>query len=376
MKLRLEPVRRVLGLALFRPHIENGLSVAAGIALIGTGAGLALGVGPAVAIGSGALCVSIVDQPGPISEKPTFLTAAVIATVLATALVGIARVTPETMALAIAVTGFAAGLMSAYGKRAIGLGVAMFLAFVFAMGTPASGFESTLQRLALFTAGAVAYALYAWATALYFVDRERRLLLAETMRGFAAYLRAKATLFDPDSDRTTAFAALIESHTALADQIQVARDAMYGKHFNRFHARRVDALIALVDAYEAVLSSDADIETLRRSNHHHLLRRLRSFSALLAADIDQLAFALRAPQATTERRQHDEAAKAIEAEIRRLERAASGNDAEQHTIAAFRSTAEKLVQASGRIVARSPRGSISCPSCRAASAASPSCATR
>ncbi len=349
MKPRLEPVGRALGLALFRPHVENGLSVAAGIALLGMAAGLLLGITTAAAIGTGALCVSIVDQPGPLSEKPVFLSAAVVATTLATALVGVARSSPATMALAIALTGFAAGLMSAYGKRAIGLGVAMFLAFVFAMGTPASDLAALLQRLALVAIGAVFYALYAWVTALVFADRERRLLLAEAMRGFAAFLRAKADLFDPGKDATQAFRALIESHATLVDQLQTARDAMFGRHEGRYRTRRVDALIALLDAFEAVLSSDADIETLRRSSHHHLMRRMRALCTILAADVERLTLALRAPEQATAPSVHAQALKAIEEETKRLEHGAAGNDAETQVVVAFRATAEKLAQAAERI---------------------------
>ncbi len=51
------------------------------------------------------------------------------------------------------------------------------------------------------------YALYAGVFALAFDDRARRLLLAEAMRGFATYLRAKAALYNPDTDGPGRFAA-------------------------------------------------------------------------------------------------------------------------------------------------------------------------
>lgn len=106
MSPRIETFRRAVGLALFRPHFESGLSVAAGMTLLGFGSGALLGVAPAVAIGSGALCVSILDQPGPIREKPRYLPIAVVATTLVSGLVDIARGSHWLLAFTIALIGY------------------------------------------------------------------------------------------------------------------------------------------------------------------------------------------------------------------------------------------------------------------------------
>ena len=54
-------------------------------------------------------------------------------------------------------------------------------------------------------------------------------------------------------------------------------------------ARWAAALIALLDGFETMLSSDADIETLRTSDHRHLMRRLHALTADLAEDVRLLA---------------------------------------------------------------------------------------
>ncbi len=97
-----------------------------------------------------------------------------------------------------------------------------------------------------------------------FDDRSRRLLLAEAMHAFAAYLRAKAALYNPDATGPAAFRALIDAHATLADRLQAARDSLFARRKHRMQLKRIDTLIALLDAFETVLSSDADIETLAR----------------------------------------------------------------------------------------------------------------
>ena len=75
--------------------------------------------------------------------------------------------------------------------------------------------------------------------------------------------RPRSTI--PDTNGPAAFRALIDAHAALADRLQVARDNLFARRSHRMQLKRIDTLIALLDAFETVLSSDADIEILRAS---------------------------------------------------------------------------------------------------------------
>lgn len=333
--------------AVFRPHIENGISVACGVAVSGIAVGSWLGLVPGIAAATGALCVSVADQPDPLNEKPRALIGALVLAVAVTLLALAAKPSPWTLAAATALVGLWAGLISAYGKRGLTLGVVTVLAFVLAMGSETVGWAAIFLHLGLFAAGAVFYAGFALASAWLFDRRVRRLLLSEAMHAFTAFLRAKARLFDPDADASAAFAALIESHAATVERMQIARDAIYARDGTPWQRRQVRALIALLDGFETILSSDADIETLRDSRHRHLLRRLRAFALALADDIVVLAAAL--DEGGVAVGAHGDARDAIAAEISRLAKAAQGNDDELKAIVAFRATADKLAQAAERI---------------------------
>src|SRR5580698_2775958 len=79
-------IPRAAALAMFRIHIENGLSVAAGVGLTGALAGWVLGFDAAIAAATGAVCVSISDQPDPLRLKPWILGWALVIAVFFTAL--------------------------------------------------------------------------------------------------------------------------------------------------------------------------------------------------------------------------------------------------------------------------------------------------
>ena len=224
---------RSISLAVFRAHIENGLSVAIGVGLTGVSIGWGLGFNAAVAAASGAVCVSISDRNDPLRNKPWIIGFAFLSTVVFTALSGFARFNTTAFILATAFVGLWAGLISAYGKWVMSLAMTSVLAFVFAMGQSFATRSDVGDHLMLTVLGAFGYMVYAVVIAWLFDDRGRRLLLAEAMHAFAAYLRAKAALYNPDTAGHGAFRALIDAHAALADRLQAARDSLFARRTHR-----------------------------------------------------------------------------------------------------------------------------------------------
>jgi len=339
---------RTLHPLLYRPHLENGFAVAAGVSLAGLAAGVPFGLAAGVAAATGALCASIVDQPDPLNDKPQVLAAAMVMACIATAATLLARGTLWGEFAVTAGIGIWAGLISAYGKRGVGLGVVTVLAFVLALAADAESTAAMAIRLALFVAGAAIYAAYALSFAVMFDERVRRLLMAEALRSFAAYLRAKAALFEDGRDGAAAFAAMIEAHAAAVERMQIARDAIYERTAKPWQHRQARALVALLDAFETILSSDADIEILQTSQHRHLMRRLHAMTLALAEDVERLALA---PAEVLKIEPHTRERDAIAAEIARVAPSSAGNETELLAIAAFRSTSDKLAQSALRIAA-------------------------
>ncbi len=332
----------------YRPHIENGFSVAAGVSLAGLAVGVPFGLVAGISAATGALCVSIADQPDALGDKPRALLAALV---MATVATGLSLLAKPVLWLEFAVTaaaGMWAGLISAYGKRAVGLGVVTILAFVLTLGADIGSRAEMLAHLLLFAGGGAFYAAYAWLFAWLFDARVRRLLMAEALRAFAGYLRAKAQLFDPDADSAKAFAGMIEAHAAAVERMQIARDAIYARTATAWQQHQARALIALLDAFETILSSDADIEILQASKHRHLMRRLRALTLALAEDAERLALM---PTAVVDIEPHVKEREAIAAEIARVAPSAGGDAEALQEIAAFRSTADKLSQSARRVAA-------------------------
>jgi uncharacterized membrane protein YccC len=338
---------RSVSLAVFRAHIENGLSVAVGVGLTGLAVGAGLGFPAAVAAASGAVCVSIADRTDPLRLKGWIMGYAFAGTVIFTALSAFSRFSPTAFIAATALTGLCAGLISAYGRWALSLAMTCVLAFVFAMGQHFATPSDAGDHLMLTTCGALLYTTYAVMVAWLYDDRGRRLLLAEAMRAFADYLRAKAALYNPDAQGPAALRAVIDTHATLADRLQTARDSLFARRAHRMQLKRIDTLIALLDAFETVLSSDADSETLRHAPQRDLMWRLNAFVHQMADEVERLVLALRFRHGHAAPLPHGEEARQLTAAVEEA-RAAAPDDPVIH---AFIATSNKLVLADGYIAA-------------------------
>ncbi len=340
-----KPLSRRLGLALFRLHIENGLAVALGMLVVGVAFYIAFGLSVTVLAYTGALCASIVDQPSRFSIKPPIFIGAVILTSTISLLASLTDGAPVALGILIAALSFGTALISAYGRRALGLGVTAVLALVLGISGQKEGLATALAETGIFAAGGAAYALYALIAGALLDDRNRRVVLGEALRAFSAYVRAKAPLLDPGEKSSAALRQLIEAHGVLTENFQVARDMIYAGRMTPRRAHYAEALTTLVDCFEQILSSDADIDILRRSSHRHLLRRLRALTAGFADDVEILIVTLAAPGASIEPGDHHVQLHDIGQEIARLEATPPANADEEIARAAFRSTHTKLLRA-------------------------------
>jgi uncharacterized membrane protein YccC len=344
----LSDFHRRVGHSLFRLHIENGLAVTVAMAVVVVGGGILFGREVMALGATGALYASVVDQPGPLDLKARIFALDIAAAAIVTLLVSLTGGIPWLLGPLILVMGFATGMLVAYGKRAVGLGVAAVLALLFGMATHRAPFEIQLVHTAIFAGGGVGYALSAMLLNWILDDRIRQLYLGEALLALSRYIAAKAMLYDLNVKQKDALAALVNAHADLVDRLQAARDMIFSGRRTDRRARWIASLIALLDAFDTVLSSDADIETLRTSSHHHLMRRLHALIVSLANDVHALGLDFVSPARDTDLTNRSEQLKAAGEEIARIAKSLAGGP-EPADVFAFRATWHKLTQTSGRL---------------------------
>lgn len=301
----------------FRNHVENGISVSLCLAAVVMAAAVVAGTEAAVFAAIGALCVSIVDQPGPLPTKLRMLAAALVASTTISLLAGLASKSPPAMAGVVMLTSLGLALATAFGRPALMLAITGVLALIIGMAIPASGPAAAARNAGLFFVGGAGYSLLALAMSWLLDDRNRRMFLNEALLAFATYLRARAGLYDRHVPTETALAAVIDAHGALMDRIQAARDMIFTGAPGAKRHKWIGGMLALLDLYEAVLSSDADWEALRAAPDDTALQTFSSLTRTMAADVEAVAYALVSSGAAGPARDHTEALAALDAALAR-----------------------------------------------------------
>jgi uncharacterized membrane protein YccC len=349
----------------FRHHIENGISVGLCMAAVGIGFWVGMGVEASVLAATGAFCVSIVDQPGPLAGKAPVFLAAIVASGAVSFLAGFAGGHVWALGAVVAAMSIGVGLASAYGRAALMLGIAGVLSLVLGMAIPAGNTAAVIRNGTLFVAGSVAYAILALAAALLFDDRNRRMFLNEALLAFASYLAARAVLYDSATPIPAALRELIEAHGMLMERLQAARNAIFTGRQTHRRRRWIAAMLALLDAYEAVLAGDADWEILRREAGAEVLAEIAALIRANAAETEAVGLALVAPSAGASSSADRAAASRLAELDAALARLRQAGETEQ--AASLSATRDKLAETIrrlarlGEIVAGSGAGAATLP---------------
>lgn len=325
---------------LFGQHILSGLAVSTGVGVVTALASACFGFSEGMIAGSGAICVSIGDQPNPLPIKAKILPLAWTIAVVASFSAALSAHAPWLEGLTVIIFGFIAGMILGWGRWAIPLSILTMMSIVFTLGAPIAGPHAALRYEVLFASGGGGYMLVALLVTYLLDAGARRLAVGECLREFAAYLRAVAGFYDSDTDPVSVYVRVVEQQAALSDHLQTARMLVFSGRRSDVALRLAAALILLLDSLEAIVSSNADHAPSRLTAvASPLASQIAGLSRLLATDLDHLALYLLAGQNNLSLPDRQAALAQIGEEITRLN-ANAGID--QRTFRAARMTRSRF----------------------------------
>lgn len=284
--------------ALPAQQLLSGATAAIGVAIVALAAALWLGPSAAAVVAVGATCISIVDTPVPHDYKRAAFLIAIVFDSLATLAIGLAGHNPLLQGLVVAVTSLTAAMLSIYGKTTLALCMSMVLSVVFALGVEiAPGMGAVYHALLVF-GGAVGYAAFGLAASHLLEERHKQIALTGALEAFADYIRAKAMLYDSRVGIENGYAGMIERQVTLMERVENARNLLF-RHMQAVRQRQMAAaLIAALDAFETILSSQTDYWLLQRQfsarrDSGAVLNRIRIGVLHLATLVDDIAEEIR-----------------------------------------------------------------------------------
>jgi len=277
------------------PHVLNGLTVALGIGLAQVSL-LALGpAGAAQAASAGAVYASLphlVDRAGRSARRA--LAGGVIGSATATLVAAIAPV-PWLLDFGIGLLVFAAMMTMAWGQRAGPISFTVVLAIVFSLAAPHH--MPLPHELGWTLAGATLYATWAYVSTRLLEPRYRTLAIARAIGTSARLLVSRASVLETpvqaDEEASTRWAQ-IDGETALATQLQSARDLVFTERERSDRLDHMQLLVRATELRDLLLTSRLDLDLLGEDDvayeiRHRLAASLRENAAALRAIESALA---------------------------------------------------------------------------------------
>ncbi len=278
---------------IFSHYFYSGLGVACGVLGVALATYSIFDLTTAVAASTGAMAVSIADVPRAAYLKRQQLAAALVLTTITTVIILLSDRSYVLQGIAILALSFGAAMLTAYGKEALPVSMAVLIMMAIALGTPAIDIPQILLHTAIFALGGMAYLGYALALAFLLRFRTKQQALAECLYEFARYLKFKANFYETDIDLDATYRVVIGQQAVMNERLQSARDLAFRDLNSRRDGQLASTLIAMLDVHEHILAAQTDYECLRqRFAGSDVLMFLRDLAFKSAQGLEQISFAI------------------------------------------------------------------------------------
>ncbi|MGZ3813319.1 MAG: FUSC family membrane protein, partial [Mucilaginibacter sp.] len=245
----------------------------------------------------GALCVSVVDIPGPVMHKRNAMAVCNLCIFLVALATGFARLNVFSLAIEITIFSFLFSMFTVYGNRAASIGTASLLMMIFMIEKALKPDEVLTYALTV-TAGGVWYLLF---SVLFFSIRPYRAAqqaLGESIQDVVKFLKIKADFYLPDTDIDENYRKLVSQQIQVSHHQDAVRELLFKSRVmvkESTNASRVLVLsfIDLVDLYEQILATHYDYAKIReRFGNTDVLPEIARLLHKMAHELENIGYSV------------------------------------------------------------------------------------
>jgi uncharacterized membrane protein (TIGR01666 family) len=248
-----------------------------------------------ISMSLGALAVSIVDTPGPVSQKRNAMAISNLCIFIVAVTTGFARLNLYTLGLEITVFAFLFSMFTIYGNRAASIGTGALLVMILMMDTAVKPSE-VVTFSATILAGGIWYMIF---SLIFFGIRPYRAAqqaLGENIGDIAKFLRIKAAFYDADIDIDENYRKLVMQQTQVNQHQDLVREMLFKSRLlvrESTSASRILVLtfVDLVDLYENIMATHYDYAFIREKfKNTGVLEQIAKILYHMAGEVDNAAF--------------------------------------------------------------------------------------
>jgi uncharacterized membrane protein (TIGR01666 family) len=245
----------------------------------------------------GALCVSVVDIPGPVMHKRNAMAVCNLCIFFVAIVTGFARLNVFALGIEIAIFAFIFSMLTVYGTRAAAVGTGSLLMMIF-MIEKASDPSQVLGYSLIVTAGGIWYMIF---SVVFFTIRPYRAAqqaLGESIIDVVKFLRIKADFYLPDTDVDENYRKLISQQIQVSQHQDNVRELLFKSRLmvrESTNASRVLVLtfIDLVDLFEQIMATHYDYSQIReRFGNTTILTEIARVLHQMAHELENIGYAV------------------------------------------------------------------------------------
>uniref|UniRef100_UPI004048882E FUSC family membrane protein n=1 Tax=Orrella sp. TaxID=1921583 RepID=UPI004048882E len=274
----------------------------------------------------GALCVALIDQPGPVSVRIREMLGGLILGAGAVGITGLASQNPILLLIVVVAQSFFFSLFSVYGKRGGVIGLACLVLTVVTMHTSLTPVQAGLHTLTS-VSGAVIYILVSLLSSRPLQVREEEQSLSVALFATADYVAARADMYEPRADIDEGYRRLIDRQSKMTEQHQAARDMILRSinpaALERSPRRTVvwNVFIDMVNMLDMLVSTHTDYTLLHRTlDDADIMIFSRDALDKMALELERIALAVTRERGLSRRNSVKAELRAIEFELEQMKR--------------------------------------------------------
>ena len=245
----------------------------------------------------GALCVSTVDNPGPIGQRRNSMLICSLLIFVIALLTGLAQPYPVLLGIFVFICCFLFSMISVYGTNASNIGLAVLLVMVLNSDEYYKGRELLLHS-AYILAGGIWYTLLSLLLYSFRPFKLAQQALGDCIFSTADYLRVRAAFYNDHDDEMEVYRELREQQVIVQERQQLVRELLFRsreivKSSMPIGRTLIIMFLDIVDIYERAMASYYDYAALHKAfEGTGILNRYQHLILQLSYELDDIGFAV------------------------------------------------------------------------------------
>jgi len=279
----------------YSQYFSDGLRITIGVLLPSLIMSQLGQLGMGINMSLGALCVSLVDTPGPLKYKRNAMAICNLSVFLVAVTTGFARLNLFSLGVEITIFSFLFSMLTVYGNRAASLGTGSLLVMILMMDQAVKPAD-VLTVSSIILSGGIWYMLF---SLVFFGIRPYRAAqqtLGENISDIAEFLRIKAAFYEPGTDIDANYRKLVSQQIKVSQNQDAVREILFKSRVlvkESTNASRILVLtfVDLVDLFENIMATHYDYTNMReRFKGTGILEDVARILYHMADEVDHAAY--------------------------------------------------------------------------------------